>query len=183
VAGEVAAEEARIDREEMEAAQKEIAQLPSGADPQQAQQIQGKYRAQADARKAKVRRDAAPKHFERIVAERKLEIRELPAFSFMNVQVDRTGITDPQEQVQAFLKASYQIRTMEVDQISPILSDTVTNAHYIVKLIGKEEPTFEMMPVVEYHQRRLALERQLMYTSTYRWTSFQVQKRRNWKEK
>lgn len=182
VAKESKEKEAQIDKETLLQADEEI-KGKNITDPQQQDAIRQKMGGMGEARKRKLRADLAPKYFDSAVAAAKLAVREIPPFSFLAQQIDRSAISDPKEQVEAFLKTSYQIRAMEANQISPILSDTVTNSHFVVRLAAKEEPTFAMMPTVEYQQRRLAIERQAMYTSNYQWTLFQVQKRRNWKEK
>jgi hypothetical protein len=175
------AEFAQIDAETQTQIDRELAEK-NPSDPGERELIKQKHLGMAEARKRRIRQGRPDSHFETEVAARGLELRTLEPFAFSFHSLDRSIITDPVEQARAFFKTAHQVRAMEPGQVSPILSDTVTNTHFVVRLKSRAEPDFTAMPVVEYHQRRSILERNAVFSSGFRWSYFQVQKRRNWKE-
>jgi hypothetical protein len=103
-------------------------------------------------------------------------------FAFEMVHIDRSALTDPEDLRRTFLKSSFLIRGMETGQVSTILTDVVMGSHFIVKLLGREEPAFESMPATEFGQRMSGLERQEVYSALYRWSAQQLMQRHGWTE-
>ncbi|MAG56311.1 MAG: hypothetical protein CMJ83_08480 [Planctomycetes bacterium] len=152
-------------------------------DERQKEAIRQKHRTLADHGKRKLRSEIMPEHFDSVVAAEGLKLKEVGPFSFSFAQRNRTEISDPTKRAEAFLTSSYQIKALGPGFVSPILSDIVSRTHYIAKVLTKQEPPFESMSTVDYHQRKMAAERQAMFTSNYMWTLFQVQRRLGWKDK
>lgn len=182
VSKETGTQDTEIDKRFANQAEDEI-KSKNITDEAQRESVRQRSRQVADMEKRKLHSGLAPRHFDTFVKAKGLAIKETEPFSFSMGGVDRSLITDQNELVSSFLKSSYQIRSQEAGTITPILSDVLTNAHYIVKVVSKEEPTFQAMPAMDYHQRRQTLERQAMYSSNFRWSIFQVQNRLKWKSR
>ena len=140
-----------------------------------------KARNFAENDKRTLRSQLMPKHFEATVKGAGETLKELGPFSFTFGRHDRSKIKDVELNKKTYLETSFQIKALGLDNVSPILSDVVTRTHFIVKVVAKDEPPFERMSPVDYHQRRMAAERQSTFTTNYMWTGFQAQRRLNWK--
>ena len=181
VAAELAPEEARLDLDAVEAATREVAALPP-EQKQQADMVRQKHTIFSENKKRSLRAGLMARNFESAAGKAGLKVSEIQPFAFEMIHIDRSSLTDPEELRQTFLKSSFQIRGMEAGQISPILSDVVLGSHFLVKLIAREEPSFESMPATEFGQRMSGLERQEVYSALYRWSAQQLMQRHGWTE-
>lgn len=181
VAAELAPEEARLDREAIEAATREIQALPPDQ-KQQADMIRQKHTIFSENKKRSLAAARMAKNFEASAAKAGLPLIEMEPFAFEMVHIDRSALTNPEDLRRTFLKSSFLIRGMETGQVSTILTDVVMGSHFIVKLLGREEPAFESMPATEFGQRMSGLERQEVYSALYRWSAQQLMQRHGWTE-
>jgi hypothetical protein len=180
VQAETGEREAEIDKKSVLEAEEEI-KRQGITDTRRMDAERQKFRSIAENEKRLLRAEVAPKYFDKVVAESGLEVKTLGPFAFTFGHRDRSEIEDPEENKQAFLQSSFQIRSLNPGQVSPILSDVVTHTNFLAKVVSKEEPRFEEMPPEQYYQRKMGVERQGMYAMNAMWTSFQVQQRLGWK--
>lgn len=172
-------QEAAIDAKNAAQAEKEIKQ--HNFTGQRATAERQKWRNFAENEKRTLRSTLTPKHFDALVEAEGLKLKEHGPFSFAFGRHDRSKVTDKEENRRLYLESNFQIKALGLDHVSPILSDIVTRTHFIVKVTARDEPPFDRMSPVDYHQRRMAAERQSTFTTNYMWTGFQAQRRLNWK--
>ncbi len=171
-------QEKKIDLEAAAKAKAEI-ERQELTNEQRKQLEQQKWRAWAENEKRKIRSDLMPQHFEAVVSESGRALKQHGPFAF-TFRTDRKTITDIEQQRIAFIESNFQIKSLGPGHVSPILSDIVTQSHFIVRVDSKEEPPFDDMTAVDYYQRRMAAERQNTFTTNYMWTGFQAQRRLKW---
>jgi len=181
VVAETADQEAAIEARHLAEAEAEIKR--HNYTGQRATAERQKARNFAQNEKRTLRSEATPKHFDAVVKAEGLTLKTHGPFSFTFGRHDRSRITDVDKNRLTYLESSFQIKALGLDHVSPILSDIVTRTHFIVKITAKDEPPFERMSAVDYHQRRMAAERQATFTTNYMWTGFQAQNRLGWKGK
>lgn len=172
--------EAEIDVEAGKKAEAEIERLGLTDDRRKDVERQ-KWRAWAENEKRTLRSTRMPEHFGAVVAKQGRKLKNHGPFSFSFGRTDRSKIEDKDASRRAYLESSFQIKALGPGHVSPILSDILTRTHFIVKVDSKEEPPFDRMSAVDYYQRRMAAERQNMFTTNYMWTGFQAQRRLKWK--
>ena len=68
---------------------------------------------------------------------------------------------------------------MEVGQITQVLSDAVTKAHFVARIAEKSEPDYTKMSDSEILAFRSTIERNKSFQAIYRWTYYEISKRRN----
>lgn len=179
--GEFAKQFADLDAQAIADGEKEIADRKLTATGEQ-EEVRLKHRSLAESKKRRLRIEAAPRHFTDVAKSKGIAVKDLAPFANSYQMSDRSAQTDPGEQIRSFFINTHQLRALEPGQNSAILSDTVTNTHFIARLISKEEPTFEAMPAVDFLQRRKILETSAVFNGGFRWSIFQLQRRMQWKD-
>lgn len=180
LAAEVKPEEDEIDRKAALKAAEDAARA-GAREPRELANYQNQHRALADNEKRMLRASRAPKYFDSLVASEGLALKEFGPFTFRFEGIDRQTLASD-DQLRSFFESSFQIKSLEPGSVTLApLSDATTRAHYIVKVVDREEPPFEMMPVADYHRLKINLERQAIFQSNYEWSPFETMTRLQWK--
>lgn len=180
---DVAAKEefAKIDTQAATNAQQNISST-GVQDERMQENIRTRYRRLAEQQKRALRLDYRPRFFSPAVEKSGMALETAGPFAFDNVQLDRRAIQGLAEQRKAFFSTAYELRGLQEGQVSRVLTDSVTDTHYVIKIESKEEPDFASMPDVEFFQKRMAVERQSTFNTNYQWTGFKARERLNWTE-
>ena len=156
------------------------AALETAEGPQQRESIKTRFRARSQAEQNQLRHQSRAKYFDSVVAELGYTLKNHGPFVFSLKNRDRSAIEGLDAKRMAYLETNYAVKTLQPDQVTGILSDMVTKTHFIVKLIGREDPPFEKMSAVDFHRRCTQLERQRAHANTYDWTYMRANMRRKW---
>ncbi len=148
-------------------------------DGRQIEGIKARYRLQAEAKIRQMKDGMAPKYFAQAVTDAKLKLLDTGPFEVGIPRGDRGANPEDAQARIDFLKTAYQVRTMEVGQISTVLSDAVTKSHFVVRVVEKAEPDFTKMTDSEILSFRSSIERNKSFQAVYRWTYYEISRRCN----
>lgn len=177
---DLAEEFAQVDASVKERAEADI-KARNITDERAKQATYQRFQTFAENQKRAKRAEVRGRHFEAAAEKLGLTIEPFGPFAFDVTRLDGADAIDvTKEQIEDFLASSYQFRTLQVGQVTQLMTDSVLRCHAVCQVTSREEPDFEDMPAIEFHQKRVALERQVAYQTTYQWTGYTARTRLKW---
>jgi hypothetical protein len=154
------------------------AEAKAGGVTQEAEieKIRQRHRAQAGAEVRKKRDTLASRFFDAYVKDHGLKVQDTGPFE---IGQPRAEIPGGRALAKVLIKGMPQIRSMEVGNVSSILTDAATKTPLIARMAERAEPDYSKMSESDLLSMRSQAERINQYKPIQRWLYAEISKRRD----